>query len=668
MNKIEIESNSKIQQLVDYCISDKTLSISNERPGLDIVWLLEKQIIEKDSFSDKNSYKIANSDDFADSFLKQFQKQQNFILINEFRHTIDFLLEIQNLFTKDDVRNTYTFRIQKIMWKRAIVNYNKEYDLSFEDIKNALNDKNLQQIFWGAFVDAMPKIRITPADLYNILVFLYDILKQPDVYSMEINRYNENLYKIAEKNLIFIYDLFDYIVQQDIIEGDFLVNTITVLYYHDRKQFYNNKIKSLLPDNKALSICVFGLSNVKKIEKNDALLFLDLYENIGKTDEILRHLPALLAAIIKSEEIKSEETIINECFEKLDTLLEKNTEAQIFVILQALKGSKDFDRQKTDLILKIMEQPCFDIQKYQNVLEWTLYSIKDIICIEQILRHLAKYTPFMYKNENLFYHFLSQVVGDIGFQKVLIDMLIDNNPKIRFLAYNIFQQFYRKQNYRNYTIWSFDILSLSAIEQYKLWVSMFDNYGEPKDKIPFLLPLLNSGYDIVKTSFICKLEEQSEEYGTTISEVLEKELDANVATNQKIIDRIKKYQTDFYSNNIKIKQDIKELNPYYTHQSLFQNYIYNHHKRMSMNIDDMTSDNSLLSSLVAKKTILAKGGGWKLKNRPLSKLGKIEHSFQLPRSFFISSSDYERYINDAITENWEHSFDNIQNFIDNDEQ
>jgi hypothetical protein len=77
--------------------------------------------------------------------------------------------------------------------------------------------------------------------------------------------------------------------------------------------------------------------------------------------------------------------------------------------------------------------------------------------------------------------------------------------------------------------------------------------------------------------------------------------------------------------------------------------------------------NSLLGIIGVNTIKLAKGGGWKYGNKDeISKLGKFEHSFSLPRSYFIHPNHFEVEQSIEMRKDWkDEDFQIIKDFLKN---
>jgi hypothetical protein len=178
--------------------------------------------------------------------------------------------------------------------------------------------------------------------------------------------------------------------------------------------------------------------------------------------------------------------------------------------------------------------------------------------------------------------------------------------------------------------------------------------------------LLKSKSPLVKEAFICKLEEYTESYGGSVTEILKQKLDFGDADSLAVFERIENYKVEFYKNNVLVKDGIKELNPAFTQNRLFVNYNKNHNRRFSRQMQKSSDENSFFLNFCSKVTLL-KGGGWKIDGRDeISKLNKISTSFSLPRVYFTRPENFDFESDVEMVTNWDNtSFAEIQRFLDN---
>jgi hypothetical protein len=179
------------------------------------------------------------------------------------------------------------------------------------------------------------------------------------------------------------------------------------------------------------------------------------------------------------------------------------------------------------------------------------------------------------------------------------------------------------------------------------------DFHQPKDRLIPLLPLLDSESELVKESFICKLEELTEDYSGYVLEVLESNLDSKTTSQNRIIERIKNYIDNFHNQYTVAKNSVSEINPYNTHYEYIQKYNHLFRKKISKAINNGAMEESFLSMIGTNTVQLSKGGGYRLgPKKEIAQLSSFGSSLIMPRSYFINPNLYELNKGVEIKRNW----------------
>lgn len=651
---LEISNNPDLKKVInkfsDFLILKKEIIIRNE-DFLEAQILIESNIIKNEN----NFLKIKNHCFIAIEIL------ENFKTIFSFNHSIDFneTIVFFNCIKKDFIKSKYSIDYQIIeieILKILIYESNKKFNLNFNDFITNLSKKN--DVFVRAYSENLAFINIDVETIYCNSLFLLEFVKGD-------KNYNYCQYHIANgiKHKCFIDEntglaLFQLALKKDNTQNNSIIISaiISGLYENIGYSFYDKHLKSLIYNNKKLPETINGLSNINKIEEQEFNLFIKLFNSFKSQADLAFPLSKLLFAILKSIKFMKEYPEACKCFDYLNELL--YDEKSLLFILQEIVLLDNNDIKRAEVLENIIKQAHFplDSQMY-NVVHF-FWKSPNITYLRQILIAFSHAHPF----KNIGTHFNSELdkFDIIEFDNMLLDFLTDNNAGLRFIGMDFFENL-------PYNKFNVDITELEPIKQYKLWVSLCQTYKEPKYIIPFLIPLLESSSSIVKESFISKLKEYSENYGSHLTEVLEKNLDTNDANHQQILKSIIEYRNDFYETNINIKRNIKELNPYYTNNKILNDFNNFFNKKMRRGINKETDANSFLA--FATTIQLAKGGGWKRgENNEIMKLAKIETSMALPRNYFIDPNQYELAESQEQRIDWkEEDFNIIQKWIANEQ-
>ena len=338
----------------------------------------------------------------------------------------------------------------------------------------------------------------------------------------------------------------------------------------------------------------------------------------------------------------------------------ENEKPAIF-ILKNINSIFDNIEHKKSIMLRIISQLFFTIEKHITLISHFFLYNKDFETFKSIVLEIIKLKPF----EKFISNFQSyyQSTNKTQFDEFLIELLIDNSASKRFIGLEVINSGSIHSPYR----FAVDILALPSLSQYKLWVSLTLDYHQPKDRFTPLLPLIDSKSELIRESFICKLEEASQDYGGQISELLKSNLDK--AKYSEVIERVENYISEFYKKHTSLKNSIKEFDPYNTDYKLVRKFNDIFHKKVSRSIDKGVRKDSLLSILGGNTVQLAKGGGWRSSgNKNISQLGRFGSSFTMPRTYFIDPNKYELEILHFANKNWnEEEFAEIKTMLDNEQ-
>src|SRR5690606_29579333 len=174
-----------------------------------------------------------------------------------------------------------------------------------------------------------------------------------------------------------------------------------------------------------------------------------------------------------------------------------------------------------------------------------------------------------------------------------------------------------------------------------------------------------SNSEIIKEGFLSKLEILSENYSGDLVSAFKEIIDEKNKEHLKILYRIEYYMDDFFAKYVDVKFDVKELNPLYSQSKLYQEFNNLYFKNFGKQMEKTTDENSFMNFV--STVVLAKGGGWKTgDDRGISKLGKFQHRFTLPRNYFIDPIKFDLEEGQELMIDWkEDDFTQIKQLIDN---
>ncbi len=627
-----------ISSFIDSVIQLKKLHFTPNEIDFDKL-LFEKKILKLEN--DKIS--IANFDSISSCFLEKYKEKLDFKISDEFQINVDFIKSIKEDFTNNEYVPDYHI-LEKEIWKSIIKESNSVWKCNFNDYLNSL-DKNKKSVritdFTNAYSILLPSLDLTSPIIFDNALIQTELTKNDAHYNIDLSTVLSGLKNKCKAD----YDLGVELLKKALSLGEDKENIISAivsgLYENKKVEFYDSILKDLIQKEKKLNPIFFGLSNVSEIANAECVLFIELIKNYIKRDSLEISVLSLVFSILKSKNTKYHKF----CFKELESAIENEKTA--YYILNNLDQPNNYYQEKTEIVVKLINQDYFSIDKYINPIGNVFWHLKEFEAFKKIVLSLIEKKPFekFIKSFESYFHSVDKIELD----KFTIDLLTNNQASKRTTGIEIFNQL---SNYNPYRF-TFNILELPYISQYKLWMSLTQDFHEPKNRLIALLPLVDSKSGLIKESFLCKLEEISEDYGGLVTKVLEENLNKDNPNYNLVMERIKNYIENYYGKNIDIKNSVSELNPYHTHYKHIKHFDEVFYKNMSKTVDKGARKNSFLSILGANTVQLSKGGGWRFgANKEISQLGKVGTSFTMPRGYFINPNKFELEKGFLIGQDW----------------
>ncbi len=640
-----------IDSFIDFVIEQKQLQFLENETDFDNL-LFEKNILKKEN--DKISitdYQIVSA-----AFLNKYKEKFEFNIKKEFQLNAEFIKRIKEDFLVNRYVHDYHL-IEKEIWKLIIKESNSEHNCSFNEYLNSIDLENKPEgifIFVDAYSTLLPELHLTDIIIFDNTLILFEITKSNAQYNIDLGNVLNGIKNKCKANYDSGLELLKKSLSVSKEKEDIISSIVSGLYENKRIEFYDSTLRELIEKENKLNPIFFGLSNVFEIGVTECDLYTSLIKEYIEKDSFLISTLSIIFSILKSNNTEYHKF----CFEELESAIENEETA--YYVLNNLNRFKNYNQEKTKIVIELIKQDYFSIEKYINLISNVFWHLKEFECFKKVVLQIIERKPF----ENFIKSFQSYFhsVDKIELDKFTIELLTDNQASKRNIGRDIFNQLSSYSPYQ----FTFNILKLSPILQYKLWVSLTQDFYEPKNRLVALLPLLNSDSELIKESFICKLEEISENYGGHIIKILEDNLD-NKPKNKSVIDRVKNYIESYYAKNIDLKNSLLELNPYHTHYKFIKAFNELFYKNMSKSVDKGARENSLLSVLGTSTVQLSKGGGWRFgAKKEISQLGKVGASFTMPKGYFINPNKFELEKGFLIRQDWsDEEFLEIKTFLEN---
>ena len=644
--------DKKISSFIDSVIEQKKLQFSKDESDFDKL-LFERNILK----SENDKISIINYHIISSPFFEKYNEKLGFKISKEFHENADFINRIKQDFLSNGYLHDYHL-LEKEIWKLVTQESNSKFNCSFNDYLNSVDLHNKPEglfHFIDAYSNLLPELNLTDVIIFDNALILMEITKSDAQYNIPLGNVLNGIKNKCKSD----YDLGLALLKKSFSVNEENENIISAivsgLYENKKNEFYDSTLKDLIQKGNKLNPIFFGLSNVSEIEITECSLYKEIVKRYIKQDSLVISILSIVFSILKSNNTKYHKF----CFKELESAIENEKTA--YYILNNFDQLNNYNHEKTEIIVKLICQDYFSIENYINPISNVFWHLKEFESFKRVVLTIIEKKPF----ENFIKSFQSYLhsVDKIKLDKFTIELLTDNQASKRSIGIDIFNQLSSYSPYR----FVFEILELPHISQYKLWVSLTQDFHEPKNRLIALLPLLDSKSDLIRESFICKLEEISEDYGGHISKIIESNLDIKNPDYLTVIKRIKNHIEDYYARNIDLKNSVSELNPYHTHYKYIKAFDESFSKNMSKSVGKGARENSLLSILGTSTVQLSKGGGWRFgAKKEISQLGKVGTSFTMPRSYFINPNKFELEKGFLVKQDWkDEEFLEIKTFLEN---
>lgn len=644
-NKPQLQES--ISQLITYIIDKKKFKFDKSEFQFDISELEKNEILVYDD----RKFQVAKNNMFYFLFFLHYKNNLSFTLSDDIDAAIEFVETVDEHFNVE--RTVLNGRTEFFKNFRAfiLIAINREFNSDFISYVLSLNhdSKNIYK-FNSAFCDSLTDLYLLPKIVFTILSHLYSEINTEAMMNLNTGEITNSLRKYASFDTAKGRELLEISGKEDLYQPNLTIGTIAGIYDTDREKF-RNELNALIKEDKYHESIIIALSRVKLLSIEESNKNFDLIQSIHPVNETTFYsLSRFYSGTLENVGIV-DDILIQKCFNKLHELIIHPNQNIRGSVLHEIRFLKGYDKEISELLVVLLVTTDYDT-KFDKAISDVFFQRNEVIFFSGFLIQYArkfKLSIDIKKFDSAIDHFQDK---EPDFSRELINLLIHDEGEVRFIANRILTTLSSLQYIYKF---KFDILTLPAIEQYKLWVSVMDDFREPKYSLPLLLPLINSKHEVVQEAFICKLEELTESYFSSVIKEMKNELDLTSPHNQNIINRVQAY-LDKFCIEIDKKRGIKELDPYYTQSKLINSFHKKFSSKWNEQTDKTVNENSIFSML-ATTVILAKGGGWKHeKHSEVSQLTQFSTSFSLPRESFIEGEFFDWYFRNKFIENWIEKF------------
>ncbi|MEY8761266.1 hypothetical protein [Chryseobacterium tongliaoense] len=644
----------KLKEFVNVCFQNRKFSFKLDEITPENI-LIDNGIL----VIEENKIKINNLYAFSKAFFDVCKENLDFEFSSDFSSTFNFLSEISK-----DFKGGGFLKILPFLWEYAIYISNKLHSVSFINISDYLiQNSHNNYVFLNAYNTQLPYLDLENNILIqSVLNIVNHINKESEAGILNIN-YNSllnTLCTIAKSSHQKGQDLIKIAIEIENIDLNIISCIIEGLYSSKNTESIN-LIENYIRKGKRLDGIFSGLARLDNISEAQAEKFLNYFdEYYEKNQTYKRPLIFILFSILNCENLKNKTSFIDCIFNNLLKII--NDEDAVYLVLDRISFLKQYNNERVNIICVIIKKDFYSNEKYLRLIAQTFWYLKDVNHLEKVLNTLSDCKPFSNIASEFIHHLDDYNRNELD--KMFIKFITSNKARNRHLGISFFNELNTHCSYH----FDYDILKLTSLEQYKLIVSITENYNEPKNTLPCLIPLLDSSSSTIKEAFICKLEEYSENYGGHVTDVLKENLNDEEENHKNVLDRVSKYMNTFYDKFVKVKYGINELDPYFSQSKYIDLFNKIFQQKFSGMMEDANEkENSFLS--MVNSIQIAKGGGWKTgENKEVSKLHSIGHSFAMPRNHLIFPNKFDIEHGIAIHTDWkDENFKLITDLISNEQ-
>lgn len=222
------------------------------------------------------------------------------------------------------------------------------------------------------------------------------------------------------------------------------------------------------------------------------------------------------------------------------------------------------------------------------------------------------------------------------FVTIVVKYIIHHKGEARTLGRRLWDDYHLEST-------NIDISIMSEIEQIAFIYSMLQDFGNPKTRLPKILPLLKTGNDNVKNFLMNRLLQYTDEYmGHVVAEC-----DKLKLKNENI--KIIKDYVEKRSDIIKERKEMKELSPIYKYGREFREASRIEREYYQNMMKEAKDKSHSMWKEFANTVVLARGGGWRRQDGTTQKLPLIQFSTPAPiMNESLSPMEQQEWYNDLF--------------------
>lgn len=652
----------KLSDLVKLICDQKSFVFKVDSHSLDHELLLKNGLLKKVG----EDYHANVTSTLTEGLFEFFCQMFDFNLTEDFHKAVEFTKKFESHFK---VPKTFVngLRQQKeallqFLIKKSFVEHGVHFGKFLTEMERYEEEGFNEFIFdfTESLAREMPELEITSSELMKLVEAWVKELEKTNEDHHSFHRVGQAIKTLIKKGERFALDFYNRCRESSLKSNQLVISYSLSGVYESNRQNGINFLKEVAKADD-LILCLIkclGLTDPESSEEANSIL--NIVDGISvKSNEILKEIPRIYANAIEDKRNHSKDIIDRYRRQMRDLLANGDADVKRNV-LWSLRWTKELDDVRFELIQEFIRSES-QSDDHQQAISDIVKDFKSQIHLFSILITYALKQGTQFKSK-VFERALDEhrERNSEEFSKNLISLLIHDEGRVRYLGNDILSHltFVRRNEFR----FDYDILKLEALEQYKLWVSIFHMSPTPNRSFPLLIDLCKSQFPVIKEMFISKLEEYVDNYSSAVVAELENLLSAEDKDELIVLERVNKRYEKFKSDWDE-KFEIKEFDPRITQSKLYEIYQEDYSSEMSSRMEESMNQESAFLNLF-HTVILAKGGGWKSEHRDdISKLGLVQTSTQMPRLYYVSPERFDFNMRVGITENWKNEFEKWEAII-----
>lgn len=620
--------NNELQKIVEvYILNNKTLEINSD-------YKLSQEIICSDYLIWQEEYKVyklnLKSREVNLKLLKIAEIQLKQKLPTNISEIIKFVDDFEEELRKPQSNVTWAGlnELKNKFKTYLLVRLHNEKKINIIDFLNLIPKKEEKReshlyFFESTFFEVLPHINIKVEDLLKIIKEHFLI----NYNDHNINDFCRNLGLINPK---FAFEFYEYGKSNGLNDFDALTPNLLIGLYKNNEKKVFEIAKKLLLENQNFAISFFGRVQLKTVnEIEEVMKIMDSIDN--ENIEILFQVIYFYQSLLENNLITDE--IIKRVFKKLQDYFKIENENFRNSIIRSLSWLiKGYEEERYDFLHFALET-----SKNVNYINEYFNNFKD----PKYFFHLFNYTftGSGFRTEiEMFENGLSHLWNSNReeTEKYLLEIVSNSNKQISIRGIKLLTCAYLG-------IYPVDLLKLDSETKQLNSIIGFVNFPHSIETlIPVLLNLRKSKFPNVISNLQQSLSTLVfDSYQDYLYNLILENINKNEKKDMTFIKPIK-VSLESYKQIKKLKNSIKDLDPYENEKDLMDLYYRLEHESHAIMMNKVKEGKGSFLQHLGKSVNIVRAHSWKLEHdEEVRPLGKIEHSVTLDKNAYKNPELFE---------------------------